>query len=250
MERLNYFKHELKNFLKERNKSFNENALLSSVHKAGVAIIEDFWSEEECAQVRNVIDEKMETYQHQAWVSDDGADMRLFGAELLDSSLKAFWEDESLKALALDYEGREGHTGFVMANRIKAAANNAGSGGGWHRDSAANHQFKAILYLTDVTEESGPFSYVVGSHKAQNVVVAEMKYNFTPHQNRFSEEELSPLLAKAEVKRITGKAGTLILADTRGIHRGTPIQRGSRYALTNYYLPHINDHFKQLLVQV
>lgn len=248
MERLNYYKHELKNFLKERNKSFEGDSLLAGVHASGIAVIEDFWTFEQCEAARSMIDVKLDTHSEQAWVSADGADMRLFGAEKLDTSLRTFWEDEELKSLALAYEQKEETTGFLMANRIKATKTNLGSGGGWHRDSAANHQFKAILYLTDVTEKSGPFEYVVGSHKAKNVVVDELKYKFRPHQNRFSENELAPLLNKSNVQRVIGEAGTLILTDTRGIHRGTPIQEGARYALTNYYLPHINDHFKSLLI--
>ena len=36
------------------------------------------------------------------------------------------------------------------------------------------------------------------------------------------------------VMQITGKAGDLIIVDTSGIHRGSPIKNGKRIALTNY----------------
>ena len=45
-----------------------------------------------------------------------------------------------------------------------------------------------------------------------------------------------------EASRFLGKAGTLLLVNTTGIHRGRPLKAGSRYALTNYYYhPHQID---------
>jgi hypothetical protein len=39
-----------------------------------------------------------------------------------------------------------------------------------------------------------------------------------------------------KVKTFFAPAGSLILVDTRGIHRGRPLYKnGERYALTNYY---------------
>ena len=42
--------------------------------------------------------------------------------------------------------------------------------------------------------------------------------------------------------------GTLILVDTSLIHRGKPIEDGTRYAITNYWYPrnsikNFNNHF-------
>lgn len=254
MERINYFKHELKNLLKEQNPKYKglpsaRKTLLESVNRHGVIVVEDYWSSEQCAASRSKLDQLFETYQSQAWKSEDGADMRLFGAEKLDETLAAFWEDEELQVLASAYEPRPKGMGFLMANRIEATTSNLGSGGGWHRDSAANHQFKAILYLSDVNEESGPFQYITGSHRAKSLMTDEVKFHFDQHQNRFTDEELAAKLAKHPAKSFCGKAGTLILADTRGIHRGKPIEQGVRYAMTNYYLPHINSNFQTLLVQ-
>jgi len=254
VERINYFKHELKNLLKEQNPNFKGlpsagKTMLESVNKDGVIVVEEYWTAAQCSAARNTLDILLESYKDQAWKSEDGADQRLFGAEKLDPTLAAFWEDEELQALATAYEDRPEGMGFLMANRIYATESNLGSGGGWHRDSAANHQFKAILYLTDVAEENGPFQYIKGSHRAKTLVTDEVKFHFSQHQNRFTEEEIAPKLVKQPAELFTAKAGTLILVDTRGIHRGMPIKKGVRYAMTNYYLPHINSNFQNLLVQ-
>ena len=53
---------------------------------------------------------------------------------------------------------------------------------------------------------------------------------------RFSEEDIKSLSNEKKIT-LTGNAGTLILFDGSLIHRGTPILKGKRYALTNYYFP-------------
>ena len=61
MERINYFKHELKNLLKEQRPNYKGlpsagQALLQSVNKHGVIVVEDYWSAEQCAAARNTLD--------------------------------------------------------------------------------------------------------------------------------------------------------------------------------------------------
>src|SRR5262245_27080087 len=53
---------------------------------------------------------------------------------------------------------------FIMVNDIDASRSPNGSGGGWHRESF-RPQYKAFLYLTDVTRESqGAFCFIPGSN--------------------------------------------------------------------------------------
>ena len=56
-------------------------------------------------------------------------------------------------------------------------------------------------------------------------------------QYRLSDLEVNRILKKnpQRKKTILGKMGTLILVDTSTLHRGSPIKKGTRYALTNYY---------------
>jgi hypothetical protein len=56
-----------------------------------------------------------------------------------------------------------------------------------------------------------------------------------PGQYRFSDAEVSEMRnLVAKPRTFTGQKGTLILADVTALHRGTPIQAGSRHALTLY----------------
>ena len=53
---------------------------------------------------------------------------------------------------------------------------------------------------------------------------------------RFKQKNIRRYAEKnfKNVRQIIGKAGDLIIVDTSGIHRGSPIKNGERIALTNY----------------
>lgn len=125
-----------------------------------------------------------------------------------------------------------------MMNRVEYREGNLGSGGGWHRDAVHEQQFKAILYLSDVGPDNGGFEYLINTHRKSSVYKTILSNDIGFAQDKFSEEEMKEILEDHgetyQRKTITGPAGTLILADTSGIHRGSPIADGSRYAITQY----------------
>ena len=57
------------------------------------------------------------------------------------------------------------------------------------------------------------------------------------NQVRYSPEEIDYLIEEYNYEKIImpGDIGDLIIADTRGLHRGHPIKEGHRVALTNYF---------------
>ena len=78
---------------------------------------------------------------------------------------------------------------------------------GYHYDTAPGiAQFKALVYLTDVTDESfGPYSYILGSHKAMNI---------KPNENN--------------TQVFCGKRGTVILSNQNGLHCGIGSQKDGK----------------------
>ena len=125
--------------------------------------------------------------------------------------------------------------GFTLAARMPFNYKNAGSGEGWHRDGFYR-QFKTLLYLSNVGNDNGPFQLILNSQKYKNLIQdmksADLKYM----QYRLTDEEINKILLKEpqRKKTILGNLGTLILVDTSTLHRGAPIKKGIRYALTNY----------------
>lgn len=107
-----------------------------------------------------------------------------------------------------------------------------------------NQEFKAFVYLDDVEEGNGPFTYLKGSHKSYFVRLK--KQLLEGNSTSFFKKDLGNLVNE-EVK-IYGKTGTLILADVRGFHRGSPQKKGSRSVLVNYMYSYPGD--KELDIKI
>lgn len=97
--------------------------------------------------------------------------------------------------------------------------------------------FKAFLYLVDVTEENGPFVYLKGSHaRAAWRRKRALEFDADGEAGSFGHffpTEIQHLKREHgfEEAIVTGQAGTLILGDFRGLHRGSPMLSGERKML-------------------
>lgn len=92
----------------------------------------------------------------------------------------------------------------------------------FHRDVEPG-SMKLLVYLTDVDENSGPHSYVSGTHRERMPL----------RMQRYSDVEIAKEYGNSVV--ITGPAGTGFFIDNRGIHKGTPPERGTRLLLVIQY---------------
>lgn len=89
----------------------------------------------------------------------------------------------------------------------------------WHRDPEESKIVKVFLYLNDVDEESGPFSYIRESHyNGKYAHLWPKKYPFKGIYPK--DEEVLPQIDPSDILKNTGKKGTLIFCDTNGLHRG------------------------------
>jgi hypothetical protein len=100
---------------------------------------------------------------------------------------------------------------------------------------------KAFLYLTDVTEDNAPFAYLKGTHRlAPWRRRHDLAYDVQGPSGRFGHffpQEVQDLRQRFGWDELvcTGAAGTLIIADFRGLHRGTPMRSGRRVLLNNTF---------------
>ena len=215
-------------------------SIYKTLRETGLAIVPRFFDDEECQELKEAIDQTFEEYKDKIWIDNEGADKRAFGISQVSSLInEKFYNNTIIENVCYSYYNcKKGDlNGYTMANIISAKKDNLGSGGGWHRDTVNQRQFKAILYLTDVNDENGPFQYIPFTHYKKNVIKGILDYNFKFNHNRFTENDIENILEKEkkEIITISGTAGTLVLVDTSGIHRGKPVLSGQRYALTNYY---------------
>ena len=203
----------------------------------GLVVCEGYWSVEKCNEAIQEIDRLIRDYPY---LRDKRAksDLRFYGANKYSDILNDFNGDPMLQQLSTLYNQVESRAAFTLAARMDWSPNNLGSGEGWHRD-AFFRQFKAILYLSDVANENGPFEIIEQSYKRDSVLkdinLAKLGYM----DSRISDAQIDSILTESpeRLRSFTAKAGTLILVDTSSIHRGKPMENGSRYALTNYYYP-------------
>ena len=88
----------------------------------------------------------------------------------------------------------------------------------WHRDFDDRHLLKAFLYLVDVDEHTGPFEFVAGSARGR---AAADFYPWYPGSPAYPpDREFDAAVDTEDIKTFTACAGTLILCNTSGFHRG------------------------------
>ena len=211
----------------------NHKKILNTLRKNGLVILD---AEIPTSKEALVLNDLVGSSQIN-WIDDDGADNRIYGYELADNKL-----DQALLRLAekifKGYVKGVQMYAFVLAGILKETKTNLGSGGGWHRDTVFGKQLKLIVYCSDVTQSNGPFQYIQRSHKWYHKIYISMLLRKNPRSFRYSETEVAALKKFGyKITECTAKAGTVIIADTTGLHRGKPIEKGVRLALT-YYTHH------------
>jgi hypothetical protein len=128
----------------------------------------------------------------------------------------------------------------------------------FHRD-ASGGDLKAIFYMSDVNDENGPFTYSIGSHNisisrfddytcetndssgfSSTSISSRFKFSMLPKWLRQKGSFGNDLIDNSFLSRsiidsawsITSKKGSIVLFDTKGIHRGGMVREGERYVLT------------------
>jgi hypothetical protein len=107
-------------------------------------------------------------------------------------------------------------------------------------------RFKAFFYVYDVDEETAPTLYARGSHR-RNTPPWRLEYDFsTKYMSRASGSLPWWTVHEQgyEIVKCTGKAGTLVLLDTTGIHAGSPLLRGTRVMLMAMFTTHMPLKFR------
>lgn len=97
----------------------------------------------------------------------------------------------------------------------------------YHFDLDRIRWLKVFVYLNDVDETNGPHVFIKGSHNDSG--------KFAKHHGRFSDEEVFNYYSTEKAITFTGKAGTVFIEDTMGIHKGCPLIKGERTLLEFQY---------------
>ncbi len=207
--------------------SDTEIKYLKLLRKDGICIIEDYWTKEQCDELKISLEAEInlnaqnKDFEDGSYIrfnkgkkqKDEGV-VRIYHVDKKVKELTSFRFDPVIIKLASVYFGKPMFSNFI------AFQHNFLSNEGtreYHVDWW-EFEFKAFLYLEDVTIENGPFSYIKGSHKAYFTRHTKMLKD--SNNTSFFESDLKKWI-KYE-KPVIAKAGTLILADVVGFHRGLP----------------------------
>ncbi|MDZ4285439.1 MAG: phytanoyl-CoA dioxygenase family protein, partial [Candidatus Sungbacteria bacterium] len=104
----------------------------------------------------------------------------------------------------------------------------------WHRDPEDKKLCKIFLYLTDVDETAGPFTYISGSAygmKYANLFPQKCPIGYYPRDGA-----VEPHIDPKDIRTLTGRSGTIIFCDTAGLHKGGYATQKERLMFTGGYL--------------
>ena len=103
----------------------------------------------------------------------------------------------------------------------------------WHRDGDGT-VLKLFVYLSDVSAKHGPFTYAPGTHSG-----ALRKINYKSGKRPQTDSELRELLGGYEREFVpcVGQKGTVVIANTSGMHKGGHVLEGERKVLVIAYYP-------------
>ena len=94
----------------------------------------------------------------------------------------------------------------------------------FHFDMERVKWIKFFFYITDVDENSGPHTFVPKTHSKFGIPSKLRRRGYV----RLADSEVEEYFPVKEWKEFVGKRGTLIVEDTRGLHKGKHCKSGDR----------------------
>lgn len=224
-----------------------QRELVKTLRRDGFAVVENYWPRERAFSVRDRLETELEPgesvdFDNGAYTRfQDNADYdegvrRIYHVERLLPELTEFRHDPFVLDIASAYYGVDFHTGLlIFQHNTRSNANTR-----FHHVDSFHKEFKSFLYLDDVDEGNGPFTYMRGTQRSHlRRIRRQIDAKREGPATSFSPDDVD--FASEREVQICGRAGTLILADVRGLHRGSPQLEGSRSVLVNYIVRHQGD---------
>jgi hypothetical protein len=171
--------------------------------------------------------------EHRIWHADQKSELVGYFKLFSDHVISAV-ESETIEAFNV----------LAIRNRTLSSDDAKLRKGRWHMDSF-KRQLKVFVFLSDVTEKSGPFEMIPRSQRydfkirhliAGDLIAPKDLFDGTRKYQHLEEELISRIVDRGyESKAFAVPAGTIALVDTSSVHRARPCVEGERYALTSYY---------------
>jgi hypothetical protein len=128
---------------------------------------------------------------------------------------------KELLAIANAYLGMLTHLRFYNVWHTFATQAPARRSQLWHRDPEDLLMLKVFVYVSDVDDGAGPFTYAPGTHLKGAIQTEPEYFREANHQAKRSEDaQMAAVVPEDRWIKGVGPAGTIIFADTRGYHKG------------------------------
>src|SRR6266850_40207 len=110
----------------------------------------------------------------------------------------------------------------------------------WHRDREDYFILKVFVYLSDVDDGAGPFTYAVGSH-LKGKLRREPAYALEGNVKRSDDSQMAEIVSPERWVKAAGPKGTIVFADTRGYHKGGLARERDRIMYTCMFTSHASQ---------
>jgi hypothetical protein len=221
---------------------------LEHLRRDGYAVVENYWPRERALALRDHLEAHLaegqdKDYPEGAWLrvwdarSYDQGVRRIYHVERLMPELREFRFDPFVLEIVKAYYGADYHSNALVFQHNTQTNENTR----YYHVDAFVREFKSFLYLDDVDDGNGPFTYLRGTQRSH---FTRLKKQVLGNPEGISPTSFDPDDIRSVLDRevrINGPAGTMILSDVRGLHRGSPQVDRSRSVLVNYILKHPGD---------
>jgi ectoine hydroxylase-related dioxygenase (phytanoyl-CoA dioxygenase family) len=213
-----------------------------AVADEGYLLIPGGYDVEACRSIVRLIDTWGDPAQHE--INYSGTELRVWDAQSRDPRLAEFTRQSDAFLTAMTGREMRAHTLLAIRNLALAPDDARSTLGRWHLDSF-KQQLKIFLFLTDTTEESGPFEFFPRTHRARFKVPRLLEGRYLSVGDMLAGKRTYSSLDETWIQALIDQgyaplpvvcpAGTILVVDSSAVHRARPCRQGSRYALTAYY---------------
>ncbi|OAB58137.1 hypothetical protein AY600_01045 [Phormidium willei BDU 130791] len=219
---------------------------LDLFRRDGFVVIPEYYPRQDCERLRHDLEGLLSAYhqdidfkdgsyirhpsENQQRKADSGVS-RIYHIDKKIKKLQSLRYDDSIMRLITLYTGKPFYSGVLWYQYNRSQEDTRY----FHVDIfGLQQQIKSIAYLEDVPLEKGPFCYIKGSHLDINLIRRRYESTQPPGQDSgYMEEEIRPILQNSVP--VCGSAGSLIIADVGGAHRGLPQNQSRSILMQSFY---------------
>lgn len=241
------------NLINFREKRLVKKSLGSSLHSTQGRILQELRSNGIAfSNLLEIFPERDFLSEFQKWIEKSESNLRqrskkkfllsYYGTDAPDREIDLsnpfvkFYLNDKILSIACQYLGYVPQLFEVYIEKtIPLSENTPQFSQNWHRDPEEKRTIKVFVYLNDVDENSGPFTYVKKSAPSNDSPYSRLFPQDLPWGSYPSASDVQNSVEKEDLLVATAKQGTVIFCDTSGLHKGGHAVKNYRIMSTGFY---------------